>query len=75
MINRRFKTLVNEIDELKKNQDNVLILIRRIEGVETKAQDLWVLMESGMGKKGNGNDSALTSSDIKALNAQISLLK
>jgi len=27
-------------------------------------------MESGMGKKnGNGNDPALTSSDIKALNA------
>lgn len=52
-INKRLRTIVNEIDDLKRAMDGNVILAKRVEGVEAKAQDLWVLM--GQAKKGGGS--------------------
>lgn len=50
MINKRHNLVVKEIDELKKNQDNVVLLNKRIAGVESKAQDMWVMLSKGIGR-------------------------
>lgn len=73
-MNKRFKTLTTEIDEIRGNLDSQVILLKRIEGVEAKAQDLWVLMEKsgrvvGKAPEGAGEEGT------KALAATVSGLR
>ena len=44
-VNRRLRTITNEIDDLRKQLDGQVVIVRRIEAVETKSQDIWELME------------------------------
>jgi hypothetical protein len=41
--------LLNEIDELKKGEENTLLLIRRVNDVEAKNQEMWETIQKGIG--------------------------
>ena len=57
-----------------------MILLRRIEGVETKAQELWVLMEKAGGKgfltkRGGGGLDEDSLAELKSINQGLTALK
>ena len=67
IINRKFRTLTGEIDDIRGHLGSEAILLKRIEDVETKAHDLWILMEKAYSKGFmNGKDDAeVTSAEYK----------
>ncbi len=54
VIKKNLRTITGEIDDLKKQLDGQVILIRRIDAVETKAHELWDQIENT--KKGPQTD-------------------
>jgi hypothetical protein len=40
-VSKRIRIITNEIDDLKKQLDGQVVIVRRIETVEAKAQELW----------------------------------
>eukprot|EP00347_Sterkiella_histriomuscorum_P001659 403371164 len=72
-MNKRLRTMFNEIDELKLLHDRIYHVARRVENVESKTQDIWLMVEDIKRNIPPSADHLL--SDMKAINISVQNLK
>lgn len=72
-MNKRLRTMFNEIDEMKLLNERYFHVARRLENVESKAQDLWLITEDIKRNIPPSADHLMA--DMKAMNIQIHNLK
>jgi hypothetical protein len=73
-VSKRIRIITNEIDDLKKQLDGQVVIVRRIETVEAKAQELWEQMDNV--KNGSNEDTTEhLMNDIKSVTNTIFAIK
>jgi hypothetical protein len=73
-VSKRIRIITNEIDDIKKQLDGQVIIVRRIEAVEAKAQELWEQMDNV--KSGSNEDTTEhLMNDIKSVTNTIFSIK
>jgi hypothetical protein len=74
-VNKRLRLLTNEIDDNRKQLDGQIVLVRRIEAVESKAQEIWEMMEDVKSGSQGGDATEHLQNDIKSVTNTIFALK
>ena len=73
-VSKRIRIITNEIDDLKKQLDGQVVIVRRIEAVEAKAQELWEQLDNV--KSGSNEDTTEhLMNDIKSVTNTIFAIK
>ena len=73
-VSKRIRIITNEIDDVKKQLDGQVVIVRRIEAVESKAQDLWEMMASVKNGSNDETNEHLMN-DIKSVTNTIFAIK
>lgn len=73
-VSKRIRIITNEIDDVKKQLDGQVVIVRRIEAVESKAQDLWEMMDSVKNGSNDETNEHLMN-DIKSVSNTIFAIK
>jgi hypothetical protein len=74
-VNKRLRIITNEVDDLKKQLDGQIVLVRRIEAVEAKAHELWEMMDEVKSGAGNGEAQEHLMNDIKSVTSTVFAIK
>ncbi len=72
-VNKRLRTMFNDIDELKSLNDKIFKLAMRVEMVEAKAQDTWLMCEDT--KRSIPPSSEHMMNDLKQLTISLQNIK
>jgi hypothetical protein len=68
------RIITGEVDDQRKQLDGQIVLVRRIEAVETKAQDIWDMMdEVKKNSQAHANDQMLN--EIKSVTNMVFAVK
>ena len=71
---KRLRIITGEVDDQRKQLDGQIVLVRRIEAVETKAQDIWDMMdEVKKNSQAHANDQMLN--EIKSVTNMVFAVK